>query len=200
MWRSSGSHGKMDPDVARERSTTRIVSAAKLPQFSGKFTRNLAQRNSDTRNVVAYFLMCFFCSGMLPAMLPTGGACGHLLPDYTTSHPEGQQACYFVFTPAKHSNLISLAGEVYLVSEVHTVADTVTFVYIFPFTICFDLTRSSSRTCGSVVVETLYYKPEGRGFETRRGHSIISIHHIFPAALGLDVYSAYRRREYQTQK
>jgi hypothetical protein len=53
---------------------------------------------------------------------------------------------------------------------------------------------------GSVMVEALYCKPEGRGFETRRGECIFSIYLILPAALGHGVYSASNRSEYQKQK
>jgi hypothetical protein len=41
---------------------------------------------------------------------------------------------------------------------------------------------------GSVVVKTLWYKPEGHGFD------------ILPAALGPGVYSASNRNEYQKHK
>jgi hypothetical protein len=41
---------------------------------------------------------------------------------------------------------------------------------------------------GSVVVKALYYKPEGCGFETRRGEKNFSIYLILPAALGPGVY------------
>jgi hypothetical protein len=53
---------------------------------------------------------------------------------------------------------------------------------------------------GSVVVEALYCKPEGRGFETRRGEFIFSIYLILPAALGPGVHSVSNRNEYQKQK
>jgi hypothetical protein len=42
--------------------------------------------------------------------------------------------------------------------------------------------------CGSVVVKALWYKPEGRGFETRWGEWFLSIYLILPAALGSVVY------------
>jgi hypothetical protein len=55
--------------------------------------------------------------------------------------------------------------------------------------------------CGSVVVDALCYKPEGRGFVSRWSHWIIfSIYLILPAALGLGVYLASNRSEYQKQK
>jgi hypothetical protein len=50
------------------------------------------------------------------------------------------------------------------------------------------------------VVEELCYKSEGRGFETRRGHRILSIYLILPAALGPGIYSAPNRNEYQKQE
>jgi hypothetical protein len=50
------------------------------------------------------------------------------------------------------------------------------------------------------VFEAIFYKPEGRGFESRRGESIFSIYQILPAALGTGVYSASNRNEYQKQK
>jgi hypothetical protein len=53
---------------------------------------------------------------------------------------------------------------------------------------------------GGVVVKLLCYKPEGRGFETRWGKLIFSIHLNLPAALGPGVYSASNRIEYQKQK
>jgi hypothetical protein len=53
---------------------------------------------------------------------------------------------------------------------------------------------------GSVTVEALCYKPEGRGFETRWGEWIFSIYLILPAALGPGVYSASNRNGYQKQK
>jgi hypothetical protein len=45
--------------------------------------------------------------------------------------------------------------------------------------------------------EALYYKPEGRGFETRLGERTFSIY-LFP--FGPGVYSASNRNEYQKQK
>jgi hypothetical protein len=55
-------------------------------------------------------------------------------------------------------------------------------------------------TRGSVVVKALYYKPEGRGFETRYGEWFLSIYLILPVALGPGVYSASNRNEYQKYK
>jgi hypothetical protein len=43
---------------------------------------------------------------------------------------------------------------------------------------------------GSLVVNALCYKPEGRRFETRWGELIFSIDLILPAALGPGIYSA----------
>jgi hypothetical protein len=53
---------------------------------------------------------------------------------------------------------------------------------------------------GSVVVKALYYKPEGREFETRGSELVFSIYLILPAALGPGVYSASNRNEYQKEK
>jgi hypothetical protein len=53
---------------------------------------------------------------------------------------------------------------------------------------------------GSVVLEALCYKPEGRGFENWGGERIFSIYLILPVALGPGVYSASKRNEYQKQK
>jgi hypothetical protein len=50
---------------------------------------------------------------------------------------------------------------------------------------------------GSVVSQAICNKPEGRRFETRWGECIFSIYLIFLAALGLGVYSASNRNEYQ---
>jgi hypothetical protein len=50
--------------------------------------------------------------------------------------------------------------------------------------------------CVSVAVKALCYKPEGHGFQTRRGERIFLIYLIFPAALGPGVYSASNRNEY----
>jgi hypothetical protein len=49
------------------------------------------------------------------------------------------------------------------------------------------------------LVKALCYKPEGRGFETRRG-DLFSIYLIAPAALGPGVYSTSNRNEYQKQR
>jgi hypothetical protein len=46
----------------------------------------------------------------------------------------------------------------------------------------------------------MLYKLEGHGFETRWGEYIFSIHLILLAAVGLGVYSASTRNEYQKQK
>jgi hypothetical protein len=54
--------------------------------------------------------------------------------------------------------------------------------------------------CGSVVVEALCYKPEGRKFKTRWGEWIFSIYLIILAALGPGVYSTLNRNEHQKQK
>jgi hypothetical protein len=54
--------------------------------------------------------------------------------------------------------------------------------------------------CRSIVVKALCYKPEGRGFEIRWGEWFLSVCLIFPAALGLGVYSASNRNEYQEYK
>jgi hypothetical protein len=55
-------------------------------------------------------------------------------------------------------------------------------------------------TSGSVVVESLCYKPEGRWFETRWGELIFPVYLIFPAAPGPGVYSASNINEYQKHK
>jgi hypothetical protein len=51
----------------------------------------------------------------------------------------------------------------------------------------------------SAVVKALYYKPEGRGFEIRRGERIFSIYLIISVALGNGVNSSSNRHEYQKQ-
>jgi hypothetical protein len=48
---------------------------------------------------------------------------------------------------------------------------------------------------GNVVVETLCYKPEGRGFDL-----IFSVYLILPTALGPGVYSASSTNDYQKHK
>jgi hypothetical protein len=53
---------------------------------------------------------------------------------------------------------------------------------------------------GSVLIKALCYKTEGRGFETQRGECSFLIYVIISAALGLGVYSASNRNEYQKQK
>jgi hypothetical protein len=50
---------------------------------------------------------------------------------------------------------------------------------------------------GNLVRMVLCYKPEGRGFEIRWGELISPIYLILPAAMGLGVYSASNRNEYQ---
>jgi hypothetical protein len=54
-------------------------------------------------------------------------------------------------------------------------------------------------TSSSVVAKALYYRPEGRGFETRSLNFFL-IHLILPAALGPGDYSGSNRNEYQKQK
>jgi hypothetical protein len=53
---------------------------------------------------------------------------------------------------------------------------------------------------GSLVVEALCYKAEGRGFQTLRGEEFFSIYLILPAALGPGVHSASNRNEYQKER
>jgi hypothetical protein len=53
---------------------------------------------------------------------------------------------------------------------------------------------------GSVVVEALCYKPEGRGLQTRYCELIFSICLILSAAVGPGVYSASNRNGFQKQK
>jgi hypothetical protein len=48
------------------------------------------------------------------------------------------------------------------------------------------------------VVKALCYKSEGRGFDTDEANFLIYL--ILPAALGLGVYSALNRNEYQKHK
>jgi hypothetical protein len=50
-------------------------------------------------------------------------------------------------------------------------------------------------TRGSVAIKALYYKPEGRGFDSRWGEFLNLL--ILPVALGPGVYSASNRNEYQ---
>jgi hypothetical protein len=52
---------------------------------------------------------------------------------------------------------------------------------------------------GSVVIEALCYKLEGRWFETWWGKWILSIYLILPASLYPGVYSASNRTEYHKQ-
>jgi hypothetical protein len=53
---------------------------------------------------------------------------------------------------------------------------------------------------GSVVVEAVCYKPEGRGFETPKGKMIFSSDLIFPAALGPGIYSAVTEMSTRSRK
>jgi hypothetical protein len=50
------------------------------------------------------------------------------------------------------------------------------------------------------LVEALCYNPEGRGFETRLGLSVVPVYLILPATLHAEVYSTANRNEYQQQK
>jgi hypothetical protein len=52
---------------------------------------------------------------------------------------------------------------------------------------------------GSVVIKLLFYKPECRGFETRRDERIFSIYLILSAALSFEICSASNKNEYQKQ-
>jgi hypothetical protein len=52
---------------------------------------------------------------------------------------------------------------------------------------------------GSVVVKALYYKQDGREFETRRGEWMFSIYWILPVSLCPGIHSASNRNEYQKQ-
>jgi hypothetical protein len=52
----------------------------------------------------------------------------------------------------------------------------------------------------SVMTKKLSYKPEGRDFVNRGDELHLSVYLILPAALGLGVYSASVRNEYQGQK
>jgi hypothetical protein len=47
------------------------------------------------------------------------------------------------------------------------------------------------------MVEALCYKPEGRGFEFRRGIRMFSVYLTLPAELDPGVYSAFDRIEFQ---
>jgi hypothetical protein len=49
------------------------------------------------------------------------------------------------------------------------------------------------------MIKELYYKPEGRGFETRWGECFFAMYLILPAALGPGIYSAPRNED-QKQK
>jgi hypothetical protein len=64
---------------------------------------------------------------------------------------------------------------------------------------CFAIIYPSTRNNVSVLVKALSYKPEGRGFETRRGECIFSIYLILPAELASGVYLAFNRNEYQNR-
>jgi hypothetical protein len=68
--------------------------------------------------------------------------------------------------------------------------------------ICFLVISSATikNVRGSLVVEALCYKPEGRRLLTRRGKLIFSMYLILPAALGPGVYSACNRNMYKGQK
>jgi hypothetical protein len=68
-----------------------------------------------------------------------------------------------------------------------------------------NICKSVNRASGSVVVNSLCYKTEGRGFETHEVHFfsiyvILPIYLILPATLGPGVYSASNRNEYQKQE
>jgi hypothetical protein len=58
---------------------------------------------------------------------------------------------------------------------------------------------SCSRFGELVVVKTLQYKSEGRGFEIRRGRSVLSAHPILPASIGPWLYSGTNRNEHQKE-
>jgi hypothetical protein len=50
---------------------------------------------------------------------------------------------------------------------------------------------------GSIVIQAIWYKPEGRRLETRRGNWI---YQIISVALDLGFYSASNRNEYQKHR
>jgi hypothetical protein len=52
----------------------------------------------------------------------------------------------------------------------------------------------------ALLVEALWYKPEGHGYDPQQGQWIFSIYQILPAALGPGVYLASNRNEYKKQK
>jgi hypothetical protein len=52
----------------------------------------------------------------------------------------------------------------------------------------------------NVVIKTLCYKPEGRGFETRWGEWSFPNYLILPTAVGPLVYPIFNRNEYHKQK
>jgi hypothetical protein len=61
--------------------------------------------------------------------------------------------------------------------------------------------RNVGRVFASRSVLMFLYTLLGRGFDSRRGNSIFFlIYLILPDALGLGVYSASNRNEYQKQK
>jgi hypothetical protein len=60
--------------------------------------------------------------------------------------------------------------------------------------------HSTFVTGNCVMIKTLCYKPEDRGFETRWGKSMFSVYLTFQATLGPWVHSASNINEYQKQK
>jgi hypothetical protein len=50
------------------------------------------------------------------------------------------------------------------------------------------------------MVKALFYKPEGRGLENRRGECFFLIYLNLPAALGPGIHSTSNRNEYHKQK
>jgi hypothetical protein len=65
-----------------------------------------------------------------------------------------------------------------------------------------EVTDNRLGACGSMVVNALFYKPKGRGFDTRWGECFFffSIYLILSAALGPAVHSASDRNKYQKLK
>jgi hypothetical protein len=53
---------------------------------------------------------------------------------------------------------------------------------------------------GSLVVEALYYKPEGSGLRSDEVNEFFSSYLFLPATLGPGIYSASNRSDYQKQK
>jgi hypothetical protein len=51
----------------------------------------------------------------------------------------------------------------------------------------------NAEASGSVVVEALCHKPDGRGFEIRWGEYMLSLYLILPTALGREGYLASNR-------